>query len=97
MNTFKIFGASDDLIEIRGAVTDEFGANYNSPTRLMVGNTEVVVEYVNAGVWKIAAVDEGVSDIVSHYEMGKEEAAEYKDYSELLVVETQYDRVEILG
>lgn len=31
-----VYGASDDLIEVRGAVDDELGANYNKPSTIVV-------------------------------------------------------------
>jgi len=31
-----VYGASDDLIEVRGAVDDELGANYNKPSTVVV-------------------------------------------------------------
>jgi hypothetical protein len=65
----KIYGASDDLVEIEGIVSEELGA-YDKPRVVTVGDREtggcvVVAEYAvenRAGVWSmsVSQIDEDV-------------------------------------
>jgi len=64
----RIYGASDDLVEIEGIVSDELGA-YERARTITVGDTSggvvVRVEYAvanRAGVWSVAfePIDEDV-------------------------------------
>lgn len=58
-HTLKIYGASDDLVELTGApdITDEFN---DSPCFLLFNDgTQVKVEYGKEGIWRISTVTEG--------------------------------------
>jgi len=87
-----VYGASDDLIEIIGDIREEFYANYNEPTHIMVGNTELVVEY--DGEWHISVVDLGENDTTAHYSVGRKQLVEKANgYTEGLVVNTAVNEV----
>lgn len=89
-----VYGHSDDLIEITGDVREEFYADFGEPTHVMVGNTEIVAEYTNEGVWKVSVVDEGAGDETYHHSIGSETLAEEtNDYTEAVMVETDNGEV----
>ncbi len=62
MATIKIYGASDDLVEVEGQVPgcNEYGA-YDSPRYVELSSGDVFkVEYTDAGVWAVNIHKEGV-------------------------------------
>jgi len=93
MNEMHVYGASDDLIEIDGDVSEEFYANFSEPTEMMVGLTKLSIEYTTEGVWSIIVENEAPSDEVTIYDVGSGEAEQYKDYSQLAVVKSPTDEV----
>ena len=49
----KIYGASDDLVEICGDIEEEFDV-YDEPCKLLINEkVRVDVEYENSGCWSI--------------------------------------------
>jgi hypothetical protein len=59
MSTIKIYGYSDDLVEIDGDISAEFDS-YDQPTYLLFNDgTQVKVEYSDGGIWKIEFVTTG--------------------------------------
>jgi hypothetical protein len=73
-NDIRVYGASDDLIETRGAVDEEFGAVYDGVTHVTVlalRDAEEVevrlrVEYGTEDVWAITEqTDSGLVTIVA--------------------------------
>lgn len=64
--TLKVYGSSDDLIEIEGDITEEFNIYFsdeyntddeNSSVLLALSNGLVLnIEYNNIGLWKISQV-----------------------------------------
>lgn len=49
-----IYGASDDLIEVAGDLSEEFTANYDKPTAVRLSNgVTLTFEYTDDGVWRI--------------------------------------------
>ena len=84
-----VYGHSDDLVEVVGDVQEEFPADFNGPTHLIIGNTEVCVEYTLEGVWEVSDVNPGATDVIRHHSVGSSELAEKtNDYTEAIVVET---------
>lgn len=82
-----VYGASDDLIEVGGDVSAEFYANFDAPTHVIIGETEIVVEY--DGEWHLSVVDEGEDDEIAWYSVGRDQVAEeLNDYTEAIVVES---------
>ena len=58
----KIYGSSDDLIEIEGDIVEEFNHMDGEETFLAFSDGTVLsVEYTNAGIWRINRVKEGVA------------------------------------
>jgi hypothetical protein len=56
----KIYGASDDLIEIEGAINDEVG-HYDATRLLIKASDGTIARITYDGEWKI--VDEAVSHL----------------------------------
>lgn len=55
MANVMVYGHSDDLIEIEGAVSEELYANYNEPTTFTVGPWELEATY--DGEWHFTVLD----------------------------------------
>lgn len=58
MGRLVIYGASDDLVEIEGVVSDELGAPFDKPGIVTVELDDAVwarirIEYTDDGVWRI--------------------------------------------
>lgn len=60
----KIYGASDDLIEIDGDISDEFGC-YNGRKKTIETSlgTKAKIHYGDEGCWKIELISKG-SDFI---------------------------------
>lgn len=57
----KIYGASDDLIEVEGGLRDEFDAVRDGTHRLDFSDgTALSVEYTDAGLWRIERIARGL-------------------------------------
>ena len=49
-----VYGASDDLVEIEGGISEEFNPSDDGPNYLAFSNGTVLgIEYTKLGVWKI--------------------------------------------
>lgn len=60
MKTIVVYGASDDLIEIEGAIHDEFSPSDDGPTKLAFSDGTVLsVVYDDDGCWRVNRVAEG--------------------------------------
>lgn len=91
-----VYGHSDDLIEVEGDVTEELYANFNGPTHVFVGDTEIVAEY--DGEWHFDVVDKGRNDTTHWYSVGRRKVIEeLNDYTECIVVESTTDTVAKVG
>jgi hypothetical protein len=74
----KIYGRSDDLIEVVGAVREEFYAKYGEPSYIEVGDDYLFkVEYSTGGVWRIEVVK--TPNGVNHEHTPAEETDSYSD------------------
>ena len=60
MNVTKITGASDDLIELKGQITEEFSHNsYEVAILAFSDGTLLEVTYDNDGIWRIKQLAAG--------------------------------------
>ncbi len=59
MSEVIVYGASDDLIEVEGAIREEFTANRDGEANLLAfsDGTLLEVTYTDAGIWRIASAD----------------------------------------
>jgi len=58
----KVYGASDDLVEIEGDIYEEFNPPYgeDGPSYLGFSNGVVLeIEYTNSGMWRVRPVANG--------------------------------------
>ena len=61
--TIQIYGASDDLVEIKGDVIEEFDS-YDEPTYLLFNDgTQVKVEYDDVGMWAVSLIHGGAAQL----------------------------------
>lgn len=97
----KIYGASDDLIEIEGAIIDEHDGYDFSGTVVASDGTTAKLKYDKDGQWKFALVKAGdkfvriidaVGDEKKHTEA---DAVECSSYSDVLVLEDGIEWVKI--
>lgn len=62
--TLTIYGTSDDLIEIEGAVTEEFNVLGEDTSLLTFGDgTALRVSYTHVGVWRITVAATGTAEV----------------------------------
>lgn len=89
MSTLKIYGASDDLIELEGAIHDEinaYGLTEEDATFLAVSDgTMLQVFYSEGGVWRFLPITIG-----AHTRFNKTEGTEGDDnYSDVIELTNQ--------
>jgi len=70
----KIYGRSDDLIEVEGAADGELYANYGEPTTFRVGDFKLKAEYSDMGEWLFEVVDNPHGLSWTHLNVGNEVA-----------------------
>jgi hypothetical protein len=65
MSVITVYGASDDLIEIEGAIREEFSAIDAAPGHLLAfsDGTVLSVRYGREGLWRIAPVCRGAASL----------------------------------
>jgi hypothetical protein len=74
----KIYGRSDDLIEVEGAAQEEFHAKHGEPSYIKVaGGYLFKVEYDTDGIWRIKVVK--TPNAVNHEHTPAEETDSYSD------------------
>ena len=83
MKTLKIYGASDDLIEIDGDIREEFNHyNEDDPFYLAFSDgTALSINYNNDGFWRINRLAIGSAEYSKH-----EGADEDGDYSDIVTL-----------
>jgi hypothetical protein len=81
MTQIKIYGASDDLIEIEGDIREEFEywSNYKNYFAFSDG-TLLQIEYCDDGIWRIKRIVAGSLDFTN------EEAADADAYSDVVTL-----------
>lgn len=94
---YKIYGASDDLIEIEGHESEEFYANYDEPTYVTLGETKLEVVYDSDGIWRIRIDELGIKDSEMTFGVETSTAQSHREYSELVAVYTSVENVERHG
>ena len=102
MNLVKVYGYSDDLVEIEEVETSgkgvtlesEFDA-YGEPADLLFeSGTRLKVEYNEDGLWKIDIVYLAPGDVVESFFEANDESEENGDgYSDILMLRTESTEV----
>lgn len=82
-----IYGASDDLIEVEGDVTEEFNAiefGGEQPAYLAFSDgTLLRIEYSDTGVWRITPIVRGAAGLTIVQAPGDEDDDNYSDRATL--------------
>lgn len=66
MGFLKIYGASDDLVEIEGDTEDEIPC-YEQAVELLVNDgTRLMAHYGPGGMWRLSVVQTGAGTTVTH-------------------------------
>lgn len=74
MATVTIYGASDDLIEIEGDLSEEFSAYNAKNTKLAFGDgTVLAVTYSDVGTWRIRRDVQGSASYEHDEDPGNDE------------------------
>lgn len=79
MNVARVYGANDDLVEVDGAIEEEFGA-HGCPLYLRFTNgVYLKAEYTKGGLWKIDILAGGETQLVMKTQEAKEDNGEDTD------------------
>lgn len=88
----KIYGASDDLVEIDGAISEEVNPTYGSVINILGSDgTKATIHYSNSGFWKIeillagAEFDKIIKGTGDNMEHTDEDAIGCSSYSDVLI------------
>ena len=88
--TIKVYGASDDLIEIEGDIRTEFYASNDKPNFLAFSNGVVLeIGYTSVGVWKISTLKDPWN-CVNKYTPAVDPVSE--NYSDSVIMNDQINR-----
>lgn len=79
-NVIKISGASDDLVEIDGDISEEFTYNDDEPHYLGFSDGTVLkIFYDETGLWKIVQINKGESDFDFEFIATNSDSDDYSD------------------
>jgi hypothetical protein len=79
-----VYGASDDLIEIDGAIIEEFNPRGDEPVLLAFSDGTVLrIHYSDAGVWRIQPVHGGRGSELTIAQAPEDDEANYSDRATL--------------
>lgn len=60
--SIKLYGASDDLIEVEGDIREEFDPNYDDPSVLAFSDGSIIkAVYDKEGVWRFSPLIRGTA------------------------------------
>jgi len=86
-NEIKIYGCSDDLIEIEGRIREEFYYIGNEPTFIMFDNGFLVsVNFDNNGIWRFNVINKTTYNYIKHEATGLEDENGKDDYSDVIII-----------
>jgi len=77
----KIYGASDDLIEIEGDIREEFYLKSDEDGDFLAfsDGTILHIQYTNEGLWRITPIFKGKAKYKKEYEAVSGDDEEYSD------------------
>jgi len=84
MTTVEIYGASDDLIEVEGDITEEFNPSDGVGVLAFSEGTVLEVRYTDAGLWKITRTAKGTARCSNLFEATDPDSGEYSDKMQLM-------------
>jgi len=82
MSEIKVYGHSDDLIEIEGDISEEFSWCKDDDEPAYIGfsdGTVLRIIYDETGLWKIVVINEGDATIVKEFEATDSDSDSYSD------------------
>lgn len=96
----KVYGASDDLIEVDGAVSEEWNASDYGEDRgdyvYISSGTVLQISYTDEGVWRISLVTKGKGDTIRIDSAPLEADDNYSDVA-WVFVDDDYDPIRWVG
>lgn len=80
-HTLKLYGASDDLIEIEGAINDEFSSFRDDKEMLLAisDGTLLRILYSHRGVWRFELVSLGAESTYKNIPAPEDDEDNYSD------------------
>jgi hypothetical protein len=94
MAKITIYGASDDLLEVEGDITEEFNPDTDGPSYLSVSDgTMLTVIYDEDGCWRITPFAKGSASMTKT----EAEGADTDNYSDRVTLEGDAIRWVALG
>lgn len=84
-----IYGASDDLIEVEGAINEEFNPR-DSDTLIAVSDGTLLRIRYDSGVWRITPIRRGSGDLTIVQAPEEDNEDNYSDRATLSGVEVQW-------
>ena len=80
----RVYGASDDLIEVDGDIREEFNPNGDERDSVLAfsDGTVLTIQYTSEGIWRIARIAVGAADY-SHTQAPPDEDENYSDVATL--------------
>lgn len=81
MSEVKVYGASDDLIEIDGDISEEFSwCKDEEPAYLGFSDGTVLrIIYDDTGLWKIMIINKGTATVEKSFEATDSDSDNYSD------------------
>ena len=74
----KVYGCSDDIISVDGAICDEFAYNDEPVFLAFSEGTVLVIEYGDSGLWRVTRVHEGDA-VIEKFEATDPSSKAYTD------------------
>ena len=94
MKTIKIYGASDDLIEIDGDIREEFVYLEEGETGIAISDgTLIVANYDSEGCWRFHRLVKGSAE----YTKVEAEGPDSKNYSDVVTLTGENIRWVVMG
>jgi hypothetical protein len=79
-NEITIYGYSDDLIEIEGAIREEYYTDYNAITILEISpGYQIAVEYTTNGMWRIDVEKSPGDENYEHHDVDEDGPCDYSE------------------
>lgn len=78
-----VYGRSDDLVEVDGDLSEEFGGGEAGTTLVFGDGTHLLVKYADDGCWRIERTKTGTATCTKVFTATDSDSKEYSDRVEL--------------
>ena len=100
----KIYGSSDDLVEVDGEIYNEYGNYFLASSGILLrasDGTRAEIKYDDNGEWKVKMIERGtlfekvIKSVGENTEHTDEDAQGYSSYSDVIVFREGLQWVEV--